>query len=47
MGADAIGANNVSGTESVGVSGARGVKADNAIKRKNYIYKAVNVRFSS
>ena len=47
MGTDAIGTDNVGRTESLGISGAGGIKADDAIKRKNYLYKAVNDRFSS
>ena len=47
MGADAIGINDVGRTESSGIKGSGGIKANNAITRKYNLYKAVNVRFSS
>ena len=47
MGTDAIGADDVGGTESGRTSGAGTAKTDHAITRKNNLYKAVNVRFSS
>ena len=47
MGANAIGAKDVGRTESGGTKGSGGIKTNDAITRKNNLYKAVNVRFSS
>jgi hypothetical protein len=46
MGANAIGVDDVGGTESIRTCGKGRIKASDANKRKNYLYKTINVRFS-
>jgi len=45
MGTDAIGADDVGGTEPGRAGGAGAIETGHAITRKNYLYKTVNVRF--
>ena len=46
MGSDAVRVNDAGGAESFRVSGKGRIKVSNAIKRTNYLYKTLDVRFS-